>query len=474
MHTNNRRGSWKPERCSDIAPNLIVERNMLCYWPDGSVDNKLKDELAAAKWGVFTADNPAMASTLAGGHTIHVGIVSIGSDMSGESLNDIYNVVTSAGHVFWHIVWIGLLRDRQRMNDHVCALVADYCYDFFTPPYDTKRILDTLGHADGMSRILHRCMGQRKFTTAFQGMVGESPRMHTLFRQINKVAKSDAPVLLTGESGTGKELTARAIHRLSRRSNGPFIAVNCAALPASLIQSELFGHEKGAFTGASQRHIGRLESAVGGTIFLDEISDMPLELQVNLLRFLEEKVIERLGGNGHTNVDARVICATHDNLDLAAHRGDFREDLYYRLNVLQLELPSLRERVADIELLANFVVEKFAEESGSRIKGFAKHALQAMTAYPWPGNVRELINRVRRAMVMSEGRFISPGDLGLDVADEILRPQAKLEVVRAEAERRAIETALLLSHNNLSHAARELGISRTTLYRMMDKFSIHT
>jgi DNA-binding NtrC family response regulator len=251
------------------------------------------------------------------------------------------------------------------------------------------------------------------------------------------------------------------------------VAVNCAALPATLIQSELFGHEKGAFTGATSRRIGRLESAAGGTLFLDEISDMPLDQQVNLLRFLEEKSIERVGGNQQIKIDVRIVVATHDSLQHAVDQGGFREDLFYRLNVLELEIPSLRERASDIELLANFVIKKFSKESGrQRKRGFDKHALRAMNAYPWPGNVRELINRVRRAMVMSEGRFISSIDLGLDIAKNL--PKATLRASRSKVDKTAILSALLHSHDNMSQAARELGISRTTLYRMINKFDIQS
>jgi len=324
-----------------------------------------------------------------------------------------------------------------------------------------------------MTLIKCRCEVYRREINPFHGIIGESPSIRKLIHQIQKVAKSDAPVLLTGETGTGKELTARSIHNLSARSDGPFVAINCAALPESLVQSELFGHEKGAFTGAIQRHIGSFESASGGTIFLDEIGDMPLVLQVNLLRFLEDKVVERLGGNAKTVIDTRIIAATNERLDLAIQQGSFRKDLLYRLDVLELETPSLRERVTDIEAMANFFVSKFSIENGCHIKGFTQHALEAMTEHSWPGNVRELINRVQRALIMSEGHLITPSDLGLKVDKEVL-PQTTLEESRNRAEIEAIHSALQRSHNNMSHAAHQLGISRTSLYRLMDKLHIRT
>jgi DNA-binding NtrC family response regulator len=302
-------------------------------------------------------------------------------------------------------------------------------------------------------------------------MVGTSPVMQALFRDIRKVGAVDAPVLIQGESGTGKELTALAIHARSRRAGAPFMAVNCGALPANLIQSELFGHEKGAFTGAHQRKIGRIEAAAGGTIFLDEIGDLSLDLQVNLLRFLQAKTIERVGGTQSLQVDVRVIAASHVDLERAVAEGRFREDLYYRLNVLHLRVPALRERESDIELLARFFFEKFAKEKNPQVRGFSQQALQVMNTYAWPGNVRELINRIRRAMVMCENRLIAPGDLGLERRG-VKRTIRTLGGARAAAEKEAIRYALQYARNNVSRAARELGISRVMLYRLKQKYGI--
>jgi DNA-binding NtrC family response regulator len=242
-------------------------------------------------------------------------------------------------------------------------------------------------------------------------------------------------------------------------------------LPTHLIQSELFGHEKGSFTGAGQRKIGRLESAAGGTIFLDEIGDLPLDLQVNLLRFLQEKTIERIGSTRSIPIDLRVIAATHVDLDKAMHQGTFREDLFYRLNVLHLKMPPLREREGDIELLAQSFFEQFTREQNSRVKGFSRQAMNAMKTYDWPGNVRELINRVQRAVVMSENQLISPADLGLEKRTD-QRTNISLDDAREKAELETIQRCLKMNDNNVSKTARHLGVSRVTLYRLMNKLNI--
>jgi DNA-binding NtrC family response regulator len=279
--------------------------------------------------------------------------------------------------------------------------------------------------------------------------------------------------VIWGESGTGKELVARAVHLHSPRANGPFEAVNCAALPASLIQSELFGHEKGSFTGADRCKIGRFEAASGGTIFLDEIGDLSPELQVILLRVLEQKVMRRVGGTRDIPIDVRVVAATHVDLQKAVANNVFREDLYYRLNVLHLDIPPLRDRAEDIELIAKHYLEQFSSKNNPRVRGFSEGALEVMNYHPWPGNVRELINRVHQATILAEGRMIGASDLGLERrgAD---RDKMTLDEIRDSAEKTAIAAALARARNNVSRAARDLGISRTTMYRFMEKHSIRT
>jgi DNA-binding NtrC family response regulator len=302
-------------------------------------------------------------------------------------------------------------------------------------------------------------------------MVGRSACMLALYRAIDKVVRVDAPVLISGESGTGKELVARAIHDHSPRRRGPFVPVNCGALPVNLVQSELFGHEKGAFTGAHQRRKGSLECAEAGTVFLDEIGDLPLESQASLLRFLQEKKLVRVGSTEPIRVDTRVIAATHVDLAAAVQRRAFREDLYYRLNVLHLQMPPLRDREGDIALLAEVVFGTFASQKGPAVKGFSRAALAAMETHDWPGNVRELINRVQKAMIMCDGRRITAVDLGL-AARNGEAGSISLERARHHTERDLISTALERNRHNVAATARQLGISRVTLYRLMQKLDI--
>lgn len=307
-------------------------------------------------------------------------------------------------------------------------------------------------------------------------MIGTSSAMRRVRDELRKITTAHAvPVLITGESGTGKELAALAIHRNSNRCQGPFVAVNCGALPSGLIQSELFGHEKGAFTGAVTRGIGRIEAAHGGTIFLDEIGDLPLELQVNLLRFLQEKTIERVGATKSIPIDAHVVTATHLDLAREVESGRFREDLFYRLNVLAVAMPPLREREEDIELLATHYLHKFANEREGHVQGFSGSALAKMQHYAWPGNVRELVNRVHRAVIMYEQPWISAAELGFKSSPSPLENgHMSLEQARQEADKQVIALSLKCSSNNVSAAARQLGITRTTLYRLMEKYEFTT
>jgi transcriptional regulator with PAS, ATPase and Fis domain len=310
-------------------------------------------------------------------------------------------------------------------------------------------------------------------------MVGDSPAMKNVFELIRRIARTDAPVMITGESGTGKELAARAIHERSSRGSHRFVAINCAALPANLIASELFGYEKGAFTGAYARKIGQIEMANGGTLFLDEIGDLPLDLQGHLLRFLEERKIVRVGGHNPINVDARIVSATNVDLPKAIAGGHFREDLFYRLNVLTLPMPPLRERGSDIELLAAFFLRRIAIEFGRDVTSFSPDALRALRAHRWTGNVREMIAAIRRAVVMGNTPAIIAEDLGLEPARQREgTPPANVQAATSrsvfarprpgsDSERQAVLSALANNDQNVTHAAQELGISRITLYRML-------
>lgn len=313
-------------------------------------------------------------------------------------------------------------------------------------------------------------------------MVGASAPMRRVYETIRKFAHTDAPVLIVGESGTGKELAALAIHERSSYAQGPFVPINCGGLPPTLIVSELFGHEKGSFTGAHQRKVGRIEAAQGGTVFLDEIGDLPLELQPHLLRFLQEKTIDRVGGHKPIPLDVRVIAATNADLTKAMQEGRFREDLFFRLNVLTLRMPALRERDRDVDVLSKFFVRKFAEEISRPTPRFDDSALSAMRAHRWPGNVRELVSCVRRAVIVSEGEHIGAEDLGLGEAGECARRNGEagatdqavppLKQALGELEAVLVRKALRLKRQNVKRAAEQLGVSRVTLYRLMEKHGI--
>ncbi|WP_350022715.1 sigma-54 dependent transcriptional regulator [Pseudomonas protegens] len=366
--------------------------------------------------------------------------------------------------------WIAVLSQEvlrlQKVGDFVC----EWFFDFHTLPFDVSRVQVTLGRAFGMARL--RGQGSIHVDQPEHELLGNSRPIRDLRKLLGKLAPTESPVLIRGESGTGKELVARTLHRQSQRHDKPFVAINCGAIPEHLIQSELFGHEKGAFTGAHQRKVGRIEAAHGGTLFLDEIGDLPLELQANLLRFLQEKHIERVGGSQPIPVDVRVLAATHVDLEAAITSGRFREDLYYRLNVLQVITAPLRERHGDLGMLASHFAHFYSQETGRRPRSFSEDALAAMGKHDWPGNVRELANRVRRGLVLAEGRQIQASDLGLLSLQAQDLPMGTLEDYKHRAERQALCDVLNRHSDNLSVAARVLGISRPTFYRLLHKHQI--
>jgi len=371
----------------------------------------------------------------------------------------------------WHLQWVGVC-DRDTLE---CAttrhLVSDYLCDYHTTPVDPGLLKHTLGHAHGWAqlreRLPHKATNQR-----LSSLTGDSLAICKLRGQITRVAAVSAPVLICGESGSGKELVAQAIHAQSHRAQGPFVAINCGAMPSNLIHSELFGHERGAFTGATKEKKGLIESAQEGVIFLDEIADLPMDMQANLLRFLQERTIYRVGGTKSIDVNARVVAASHVNLQDAVNQGKFREDLFYRLNVVPITVPPLRERTEDLPMLMEEFFKSFSSEKNPQLKGFSRAATSAIAAYCWPGNVRELMNRIRRAMVLSEGRFITVEDLGMtnDAAPVVCIEG--LTYTRENAEKTAILTSLSNADSNVSKAARNLGVSRMTLYRLMEKHGV--
>jgi DNA-binding NtrC family response regulator len=367
----------------------------------------------------------------------------------------------------WRVKWVAAFNPAALKHQYFRQLMVEQCFDFHTSPIDFQRLGHTLGHVHGLASLQDEPdLG----VSDLMSLVGVSPALAMLRQNIRKVGSVPAPVLIWGESGTGKELVARAVHKHSPRAQAPFVPVNCGAIPSSLIQAELFGYERGAFTGASRDKCGLIEAASSGTIFFDEIGDLPLDMQSNLLRFLQERTIHRLGATRSRMVDVRVIAASHVRLVDAVRAGRFREDLFYRLNVLTLETPPLRQRREDIVPLAQHYFSVFAAERAAGVKGFARDALRAISEYAWPGNVRELVNRVRRASVMAEGRLIRAADLGLDGPLQKASNEC-LDGAVTRAERQAIETRLEAG-KSMTSVARELGVSRMTLYRLMSKHGI--
>ncbi|WP_317202800.1 sigma-54 dependent transcriptional regulator [Janthinobacterium sp.] len=395
-----------------------------------------------------------------------VGLLALGREADAAQLAACTPFLDGGG-----LVWIGLVARELLAQPHVRACIAEYLLNFVATPADPAQVILALRHALGMAMVRQGGQGgQREPGPPACGdgplIVGSAPPMLLLAAQIRKIARTDAAVLIKGQSGTGKELAARAIHQQSRRADAPFVAVNCGAIAPQLFQSELFGHEKGAFTGAVQRRIGRIEAASGGTLLLDEIGDMPPDMQVGLLRFLQEKTIERVGGHAALAVDVRLIAATHVDLAEAVRQGRFREDLYYRIDVVSLTLPTLAERGADIETLARHYLGHFSALYNKSLRGFSRAATEAMLAHAWPGNVRELVNRVQRATVLAEGRFVQPADLGFGGAAPA---PLSLEEARSAAEQLTIGRALVQGRNRIAPTAALLGVSRVTLYRLLEK-----
>jgi len=358
-------------------------------------------------------------------------------------------------------------------RDNAVRAVGIGAYDFYEKPVDPDTLALAVERAARLARLEqeHRALASRVPQSPFGELIAVSPEMLKVCRDVEKLAPTDVTTLILGESGTGKEVLVRILHGLSSRSDKRLVAINCAAIPETLLESELFGYEKGAFTGAVKTTRGKIETADRGILFLDEIGDLPLSLQAKLLRFLQERVIERIGGRREIPVDVRVVCATHQDLSHLISEGRFREDLYYRINEATIQVPPLRERQGDAVVLARTFLNRFAAQHRRPVKTFSQHALSIVEQYHWPGNVRELENRVKRAVVMAEGREIGAEDLELDGAKVEEKP-FNLREVRELAEQKAVKRALYFSENNLSRAAELLGITRPTLYNLMKKHSI--
>ncbi len=361
-------------------------------------------------------------------------------------------------------------------RESALTAIAEGAWDFYAKPID----IDVLGmivarafHVHGLEAENRRLAARVAASeTGFGGVIAASPEMALVTRTLERVAPANVAVMLLGASGTGKEVLARGIHDASPRARGRFVAINCAAIPETLLESELFGHEKGAFTGAIKTTEGKIEQAAGGTLFLDEIGDVPLTLQVKLLRFLQERVIERVGGRKAIPVDTRIVCATHQDVDAMVAAGRFREDLYYRLAEIVVRIPSLAERSGDAALLARHFLAKYAKTMNASVTGLAPDARAAIDGWSWPGNVRELENRIKRAVIMADGKLITAADLDLggtaDTADGL-----NLRAAREVADRKAIRRALSRAGGNISSASRLLGISRPTLYDLLKSYDLH-
>jgi DNA-binding NtrC family response regulator len=432
------------------------------YWTANDAFG-LSPALEAAGWQLHAAANAEQAASSARADRFRVGVAAF--DPAVASLSAVQEVVLSSPAM----EWIALIPQDSLGERAAKQLIVDTFFDYHTMPPDYERLRVCLGHAYGLAELRQALLPRDAADGEFS-MIGRSPQMQLVYWAIRRMNDSDAAVLITGETGTGKELVARAIHDESPRRAGPYVVVNCAALPQDLMQTELFGHERGAFTDARERKIGRIETAAGGTVFLDEIGDLPASVQAMLLRFLQEHTIERLGGRTTIHVDCRVIAATHVKLEELVQSGNFREDLYYRLNVLRLHVPPLREREGDVALIARQLLQERTQTMRTRARGFSRAALDCMRLHDWPGNVRELINRVQRASVLCEGRLIRPADLGLE-RRSIARGLQRLEDSRELAEQRAIRDALI-RNRTVSGASAELGISRMTLYRRLVKYGL--
>lgn len=422
---------------------------------------------------VLVADNREQALNLLRKHHPPVVTVDLGlppdSDGISEGLATIEQILSEAPNIKVIVV------SGNDERENAVRAVASGAYDFYQKPIDSDVLNQIVNRAFHVFELEedNRKLTMRQLDVPVEGIVGNSPQMQSVCQRIEKVAPSDATILLLGGSGTGKELCARALHAKNPSAKGRFVAINCAAIPENLLESELFGYEKGAFTGASKTTLGKIEYAEGGTLFLDEMGELPMPLQAKLLRFLQERVVERIGGREEIPVNVRVICATHQNLEEKIANGEFREDLYYRINEIPIIIPPLADRQGDVLVLARSFLEFYKKEHNRKINGFTKDALVAIENHDWPGNVRELKNRIKRAVIMTDDKYIAPEDLELKSANEGgLINSMNLREVRENAEREVIVRALTNTGGKVAPAAELLGVSRPTLYDLIQKLNI--
>jgi len=434
---------------------------------DPQLEQELKDEFE-----LFTASDHTKALILAREHSPSVILLDLGLSLDALSSEESFQFLREVREYGFHGKVIVYAGNGER--EHAARAISLGAYDVLTKPLNVYLLKVLIRRASWIAELEQEWRPRLpKTDDGIKEMVGTSDSIRKVFSVIRKVVTTDVPVLIGGESGTGKELTARTIHERSLNKRGPFVPINCGAIPENLLESELFGYERGAFTGAVKQKKGKVEYAEGGTLFLDEIGELPLALQVKLLRFLQEQTIERVGGVQLVKVNTRIIVATNTDLMKAISEGRFREDLYYRIGVVSIYLPPLRERGEDILLIAHVVLKQLIEQVRKPVSGFTRDAVQAIQAYPWPGNVRELSNRVRRAVVMAEGPNLTPEDLDLfSPTEQETPPSMCLREARCRLEADLITHVLTVHQGDFSRVAKELKISRPTLYGLLRKHGI--
>ena len=444
-------------------------RKLLIVEHDPGIEGQLRPRFEG--YEVLTADDRQSAINQLRRHEPPVMLLDLGLPPEQDGVEEGFATLRQVLILAPYTKVIVVTADEDQ--DNAVKAVGLGAYDFYRRPFDEdtlRLIVERAYQIHELEEENRRLIGHTS-GSPLDGVIATSDTMLKVCTMIEKVGPTNATTLLQGESGTGKELLARALHALSPRADQPFVAINCAAIPENLLESELFGFEKGAFTGAVKQTRGKIEAADGGTLFLDEIGDMPLTLQAKLLRFLQERTVERIGGRTEIPVDTRVACATNQKLDEAIQVGRFREDLFYRISEITIEIPPVRDREGDRNVLARHLLNKYAQQHMRTLSGFTKKAQDAIDTYPWPGNVREMENRIKGAVIMADGKFVTVEDLGLSPPDKPL--DMNLRSVRQKSDSRAIIEALARTGGNISRAAELLGITRPTLYDLMEKYDVH-
>jgi len=444
-------------------------RKLLIVEDDPGLLNQLK--WCFENYDVYTAENRADAIAEIRRHEPSVVLQDLGLPPKPEGVEEGFATLSETLKIAPHTKVIVVTGNGDQEN--ALTAVARGAYDFYEKPVDTDTLKLLVDRAFNIAELEseNRRLQSQVIESPLDGIVAASEGMLAVCRMIEKVAPTDVTTLLLGESGTGKELLSRALHRLSTRADQKFVAINCAAIPENLLESELFGHEKGSFTGAHKQSIGKVELANGGTLFLDEIGDMPVSLQAKMLRFLQERVVERVGGREEIPVDVRVVCATNQIPEALIKEGLFREDLYYRVSEITINIPPLRDREEGRLILARTLLTRYAKLQKRAINGFADDAVTAIEAYDWPGNVRELENKIKGAVIMADGKMVSAADLGIAI-NKGEEASLNLREVRQRSESKAIRVALTKCYGNVSKAAELLGVTRPTLYDLLNKYGL--